>query len=58
MTPRVLLDATTSPDNAAAERAFETVMSIKRIDVPAIEAASEGRSWMRKLTCSRKPEIA
>jgi hypothetical protein len=39
ITPRVLLDATTSPDTAAAKRAFEAMMPMKKIDVAAIEAA-------------------
>jgi predicted 3-demethylubiquinone-9 3-methyltransferase (glyoxalase superfamily) len=39
ITPRVLLDATTSPDNAAAKRAFDAMMTMNKIDVAAIEAA-------------------
>ena len=39
ITPRVLLDATTSPDKAAAKRAFEAMMTMRKIDVAAIEAA-------------------
>ena len=42
ITPRVLLDATTSPDNAAAKRAFEAMMTMKKIDVAAIEKARRG----------------
>jgi predicted 3-demethylubiquinone-9 3-methyltransferase (glyoxalase superfamily) len=44
ITPRVLLDATTSPDTAAAKRAFEAMMPMKKIDVAAIEAALRGET--------------
>ena len=39
ITPRVLLEATTNPDKAAAKRAFAAMMTMKKIDVAAIEAA-------------------
>jgi 2-polyprenyl-6-hydroxyphenyl methylase/3-demethylubiquinone-9 3-methyltransferase len=39
ITPRILLEATTSKDPAAAKRAFEAMMTMKKIDVAAIEAA-------------------
>jgi predicted 3-demethylubiquinone-9 3-methyltransferase (glyoxalase superfamily) len=42
ITPRVLLDATTSPDEAAAKRAFEAMMPMTKIDVATIEAALSG----------------
>ncbi|MGH6608857.1 MAG: VOC family protein, partial [Burkholderiaceae bacterium] len=42
ITPRVLLDALTNTDRAAAKRAFEAMMSMKKIDVATIEAAVEG----------------
>ncbi len=42
ITPRVLLEATTSSDKAAAKRAFEAMMEMKKIDVAKIEAALEG----------------
>ena len=42
ITPRVLLDATTSADKAAARRAFEAMMGMTKIDVAAIEAARRG----------------
>ncbi|MFL6730558.1 MAG: VOC family protein [Sphingomicrobium sp.] len=42
ITPRVLLDATTSPDKAAAKRAFEAMMTMRKIDVARIQAAVEG----------------
>ena len=42
ITPRVLLDATTSSDGTAAKRAFEAMMNMTKIDVAAIEAAVRG----------------
>lgn len=42
ITPRVLTDVMTSGDKAAAKRAFETMMSMKKIDVAKIEAAIKG----------------
>ncbi|MBA3810867.1 MAG: VOC family protein [Caulobacteraceae bacterium] len=42
ITPRVLLDATTDPDRAAAKRAMEAMMTMKKIDVATIEAARRG----------------
>ena len=39
ITPRILLEATTSNDKAAAKRAFEAMMTMKKIDIAAIEAA-------------------
>ncbi len=42
ITPRVLLDATTSSDAAAARRAFEAMFPMKKIDVAKIEAAVRG----------------
>ena len=39
ITPRVLLEATTSKDKAAAKRAFEAMMTMRKIDVATIEAA-------------------
>ena len=44
ITPRVLLDATTSPDTAAAKRAFEAMMPMTKIDVATIEAALRGET--------------
>jgi len=40
--PRTLLDALSDPDRAAAKRAFEAMMSMKKIDVAAIDAARRG----------------
>jgi predicted 3-demethylubiquinone-9 3-methyltransferase (glyoxalase superfamily) len=42
ITPRVLLEATTSHDQAAAKRAFDAMMGMKKIDIAAIEAARRG----------------
>ena len=44
ITPRVLLEANTSPDKAAAKRAFEAMMTMKKIDVARIEAAVRGET--------------
>ena len=44
ITPRVLLDATTSSDTAAAKRAFEAMMDMTKIDVAKIEAALKGET--------------
>ncbi|ANB17254.1 3-demethylubiquinone-9 3-methyltransferase [Dokdonella koreensis DS-123] len=42
ITPRTLTEAFTSPDRAAAKRAFDAMMTMRRIDVAAIEAARRG----------------
>ncbi len=42
ITPRVLLDATTSSDKAAAKRAFDAMMTMRKIDIARIEAAVRG----------------
>jgi predicted 3-demethylubiquinone-9 3-methyltransferase (glyoxalase superfamily) len=42
ITPRALLDAVTSPDQAAAKRSFEAMMGMNKIDIAAIEAARRG----------------
>jgi len=42
ITPRALMAATTNPDKAAAKRAFEAMMGMKKIDIAAIEAALAG----------------
>ena len=42
ITPRVLLDAVTGLDPAAAQRAFEAMMPMKKIDIAKIEAALRG----------------
>jgi predicted 3-demethylubiquinone-9 3-methyltransferase (glyoxalase superfamily) len=42
ITPRVLTDAINDPDRAAAKRAFNAMMEMKKIDVAKIEAARRG----------------
>ncbi len=42
ITPVVLTEAYTGPDRAAAKRAFDAMMQMKKIDVAAIEAARRG----------------
>lgn len=42
ITPRVLMDAITDTDRAAAKRVFEAMMHMTKIDVAAIEAARKG----------------
>ena len=42
ITPRVLIEAITSSDKAAAKRAFEAMMTMKKIDIAKIEAARRG----------------
>jgi predicted 3-demethylubiquinone-9 3-methyltransferase (glyoxalase superfamily) len=44
ITPRVLLQANSSPDRAAARRAFEAMMTMKKIDIAKIEAALRGET--------------
>jgi 2-polyprenyl-6-hydroxyphenyl methylase/3-demethylubiquinone-9 3-methyltransferase len=43
ITPRALMDALTDPDPAAAQRAFNAMMGMKKIDIAAIEAARQGQ---------------
>ena len=42
ITPRALLDAISDPDRAAAKRAFDAMMTMRKIDIAAIEAARRG----------------
>jgi 2-polyprenyl-6-hydroxyphenyl methylase/3-demethylubiquinone-9 3-methyltransferase len=42
ITPRALIDAITDPDSAAAGRAFEAMMKMKKIDIATIEKARRG----------------
>ena len=44
ITPRILLEANSSPDKAAAKRAFDAMMTMKKIDVSKIEAALKGET--------------
>jgi predicted 3-demethylubiquinone-9 3-methyltransferase (glyoxalase superfamily) len=44
ITPRVLLEANSSPDKAGARRAFEAMMTMKKIDIAKIEAALRGET--------------
>lgn len=44
ITPRALLEATTSSDTAAAKRAFEAMMTMGKIDIETIEAAVAGQT--------------
>ncbi|GAB7127710.1 VOC family protein [Silvimonas sp. JCM 19000] len=42
ITPRALTAAVTDPDPAAAKRAFDAMMTMRKIDIAAIEAARRG----------------
>ena len=42
ITPRALTDAVADPDRAAAKRAFEAMMAMRKIDIATIEAARRG----------------
>ena len=42
ITPRALTKAISDPDSAAAKRAFEAMMTMRKIDIAAIEAARKG----------------
>ncbi|KAF1043854.1 MAG: hypothetical protein GAK35_02002 [Herbaspirillum frisingense] len=42
ITPRVLSEAVTGSDRAAAKRAFDAMMTMRKIDIAAIEAAVRG----------------
>jgi predicted 3-demethylubiquinone-9 3-methyltransferase (glyoxalase superfamily) len=44
ITPRVLLEANSNPDKAAAKRAFQAMMTMRKIDIAKIEAALRGES--------------
>jgi predicted 3-demethylubiquinone-9 3-methyltransferase (glyoxalase superfamily) len=43
ITPRQLMAAMTDPDRAAAKRAMEAMMTMRKIDIATIEAARAGR---------------
>ena len=40
--PRMLMDAVRRPDRAAAKRAMDAMMKMKKIDIATIEAAAKG----------------
>lgn len=42
ITPRALTEAVNDPDRAAAKRAFDAMMTMRKIDIAAIEAARRG----------------
>jgi 2-polyprenyl-6-hydroxyphenyl methylase/3-demethylubiquinone-9 3-methyltransferase len=42
ITPRALTDAVKDPDRAAAKRAFDAMMTMKKINIAKIEAARRG----------------
>ena len=42
ITPRALIAAITDPDRAAARRAFDAMMTMRKIDIARIEAARRG----------------
>ena len=44
ITPRILIEAMDNPDRAAAKRAFDAMMKMRKIDVATIEAALRGES--------------
>ena len=44
ITPRVLIEAVNDPDRAAAKRAFDAMMEMRKIDIAKIEAALSGEN--------------
>ena len=42
--PRVLIEAMNDPDTAAAKRAMDAMMKMKKIDIGTIEAAHAGEA--------------
>jgi 2-polyprenyl-6-hydroxyphenyl methylase/3-demethylubiquinone-9 3-methyltransferase len=42
ITPAALMEAIADPDSAAARRAFDAMMTMKKIDVASIVAARRG----------------
>ena len=42
ITPKLLLDLTTSSDRAKAKRAFDAMMTMRKIDIATLEAAANG----------------
>ena len=45
ITPRALTAAMADPDRAAAKRVFDAMMTMKKIDIAAIEAARLGQTY-------------
>ncbi len=43
ITPKLLLDLTTSPDRDKAKRAFDAMMTMRKIDIAALKAAIDGK---------------
>ncbi len=43
ITPKRLLELTADPDPARAKRAFEAMMTMRKIDIEAVERAADGR---------------
>lgn len=44
ITPRALIDAISSPDQAAAKRAMDAMMTMQKIDIARVEAAFRGET--------------
>lgn len=44
ITPRALIDAISSPDQAAAKRAMDAMMTMQKIDIAKVEAAFKGET--------------
>ncbi|MBF5003809.1 VOC family protein [Diaphorobacter caeni] len=42
ITPRILLEAFTDPDRAAAKRMFDAMMTMKKLDIAVLEKARRG----------------
>jgi 2-polyprenyl-6-hydroxyphenyl methylase/3-demethylubiquinone-9 3-methyltransferase len=42
ITPQILMEAIADPDPVAAKRAFDAMMTMRKIDIAAIEAARRG----------------
>ena len=43
ITPKRLMELTTDPDRSKAKRAMEAMMTMKKIDIAALDAAAHGR---------------
>jgi len=51
ITPRALLAAVSDSDRAAAKRAFEAMMTMKKIDIAAIERRGGAEAMFARRTC-------